>query len=570
MKTLWGESIESNSVHTYYPRPQLKRDSFLSLNGLWDFCLGPEKTVSEYTETILVPFSPECELSGINRKPGPDDLLHYRRFFKLPEGFLKDRLILHFGAVDLVAQVSLNGIRIGSHRGGYWAFSFDITDFLINGENELTVTVSDKGAVACIDAYGKQSNAPHGILYSSQSGIWQSVWLESVPSVFITDLKLEPHFDSSELLLFIHTNEPCACNVRMQGTDYTVASDRPLHIPVPDFRPWSPEDPFLYDLDIRAESDRVTSYFAMRKFTVEKDSLGTPRLFLNGKPYFCTGVLDQGYWSDGLYTAPSEEAMICDIQTMKALGFNTLRKHAKIEPLRWYYLCDVMGMLVWQDMVNGGGPYSSLFTKLPVLIPFSQKDDQHKRFGRSLPESRKRYREEVRETVSLLYNSPSVVLWTAFNEGWGQFDALSVEKKIRKMDSYRLIDHASGWFDQGGGDIDSRHIYFRPVHFSRKDNDERALCLTEFGGYALSGSKQKHVFSYGKFSNSQSLTNALSRLYRRVLSASVRNGLSAAIYTQLSDVEKEENGLITYDRKTLKIIPEILQSINAELCKNDK
>lgn len=569
MKTIWGEALEENNIHAYYPRPQLKRDSFFSLNGYWDFYLGPEESVSDYPEKILVPFSPESELSGIALKPGPDDILHYRRFFQFPKGFKKNRILLNFGAADLIARVYLNGVFVGSHRGGYWPFSFDITDLCKDVENELIVLIEDKGTYNFLDAYGKQSNSPTGILYQAQSGLWQTVWLESVPPVYIKDLKIEPHYDEAEVLLYIHTNKQCGCIVRFMDTEFSIASEHPLHIPVPDFTPWSPENPHLYDIDICAGEDHISSYFAMRKFTIGEDASGIPRLFLNGKPYFCSGVLDQGYWSDGLYTAPSEEAMRCDIQAMKALGFNTLRKHAKIEPLRWYYLCDVMGMLVWQDMVNGGGPYSSLVVKAPVLFPLSQKDNQYKRFGRSSSESRRLFREEMKESVSVLYNSPCVVLWTIFNEGWGQFDALENERKLHRLDPGRLIDHASGWYDQGGGDIDSRHVYFKPLRLSRKVNNKRALCLTEFGGYSLRTSETKSVFSYGKFADSQALTAAISRLYHKVSFAKEHEGLSAAIYTQLSDVAQEENGLLTYDRKTLKIIPEVIQKINFELCEHN-
>lgn len=565
MKTIWGEALGEDKIHAYYPRPQLRRNSFFSLNGLWDFYVGPEKEAEEYPEKILVPFSPESELSGIGRKKQSGDILHYRRFFKLPEGFLKKRLFLHFGAVDLFAEVSVNGDPVGSHRGGYWPFWFDITDLVHGGSNELYVRVRDEGATVCLDAYGKQSEHPGGILYPSQSGIWQTVWLESVPDIYVSELKITPSFDASELLLTVCTNKLTACTVTVEGTEYTVASDHPLHIPIPDMKPWSPEDPFLYDLAVEAGEDRVVSYFAMRKFSVEKDESGTPRLFLNGKPYFCTGLLDQGYWSDGLYTPASEEAMLCDIQTAKALGFNTLRKHAKIEPLRWYYLCDTMGMLVWQDMVNGGGPYSPLLVKVPVLFPLRQTDNQYAKFGRGSAESRRLFREEMKDTVSLLYNSPSVVLWTVFNEGWGQYDALAAEKRLRKLDSTRLIDHASGWYDQGGGDIDSRHIYFKPLYLSKKEADSRALCLTEFGGYALRSSGRKHIFGYARFSSEESLSEAISRLYRKVIRAAKQNGLSAAVYTQLSDVEQEENGLLTYDRRKLKIVPETIQKINKEL-----
>ena len=564
MKTIWAEKLPSEQPLSFYPRPQLVRDSFLCLNGSWDFSMDENSRPVAYTQTIPVPFCPECELSGIQKSSRRGKFLHYRRFFTLPDGFQKDRVLLHFDAVDLHASVFLNGIPLGTHRGGYWPFCFDITDKLRPSHNELAVTVTDDGA-ACMDARGKQSAKPGGILYTQHSGIWQSVWLESVPETYIKELKITPDYDAAELRLQIKTNASCACAVELDGVAFATASGTVVHIPLPGFHPWSPEDPFLYYFTVKAGEDTVRSYFAMRKFTAERQPDGTPRLCLNGQPYFCIGVLDQGYWSDGLVTPPSEEAMVCDIQTMKALGFNTLRKHAKVEPLRWYYLCDTMGMLVWQDIVNGGGPGSFLTEKVPVLFPFRCRDNRYRLFGRENKKSRKLYYTELTSTVSLLYNTPSVVLWTAFNEGWGQFDAVTAAAKLKALDPSRLVDHASGWFDQGGGDILSRHIYFRPPVFYRQKPDKRPLCLTEFGGYALCENKEKKIFGYRRFKTARDLTNALCRLWSVYLMRARKKGLSAAIYTQLSDVEQEENGLLSYDRRRLKILPEPLQEVNERL-----
>ena len=430
MRTIWGEHLKESSVLPEYPRPQLKRNSFLNLNGPWHFYMGPAEAQPEkLPETILVPFSPESELSGIQRKKQKGDVLCYRRSFVLPEGFHRGRVLLHFGAVDLVATVSVNGRTCGIHRGGYWPFTFDITDML-REKNLLEVTVTDEGTEVLSDARGKQSDKPGGIWYTAQSGIWQTVWLESVPENHITGLKVTPLFDQEEALIEVETNVPGKCLLYLEGMIYAAASGTSVHVPVENMRPWSPEDPHLYHFSVSFGEDRVESYFGMRKCAIEKDGNGVPRLFLNNKPLFHNGLLDQGYWPDGLYTAPAEAAMVCDIQTMKALGFNMLRKHIKIEPLRWYYLCDTMGMLVWQDMVSGGGPYRTSVVTVPVAGVFPHRvDNGYKAFGRQSEESRERYRWELEETVKLLYNCPSIVMWVPFNEGWGQFDALEAVER---------------------------------------------------------------------------------------------------------------------------------------------
>ena len=568
MKTPWSESLDASKVLPEYPRPQLKRDSYMNLNGLWEFAMCPpeEKPEGPYPEKILVPFSPEAPLSGVNRIKKPEDVLYYRRSFTLPQGFHKEKVLLHFGAVDCAAEVSLNGRQVGSHRGGYWPFAVDITEAIAEN-NVLTVLVTDESTETLIDARGKQSREPGGIWYTAQSGIWQTVWLESVPAEYIEGLSVTPLFDEGAVTLTVHTSAPLKCLVVVEGMTYSAASDKPIHIPMPSFRPWSPEDPYLYSFTVTAGKDQVKSYFAMRKFSVGVDEKGAPRLCLNNRPYFMNGVLDQGYWPDGLYTPCAEEAMVCDIQTMKALGYNTLRKHAKIEPLRWYHLCDVMGMLVWQDMVSGGGPYRVSVVDLPVAGFLNRIDNSYKAFGRDSEESRERFEQELEETVKCLYNCPCIALWTVFNEGWGQFDALAMTDKLRALDKTRLIDHASGWHDQGGGDVCSKHVYFRKYRF-KKDPLHRPVALTEFGGYALG--LEEHRFSekdygYKRFSSEEALLGGIMKLYEKEILPAAEKGLSAAVYTQLSDVEEELNGLLTYDRKVLKVKPEQLQEINGKL-----
>ena len=568
MRTIWGEHLKESSVLPEYPRPQLKRNSFLNLNGPWHFYMGPAEAQPEkLPETILVPFSPESELSGIQRKKQKGDVLCYRRSFVLPEGFHRGRVLLHFGAVDLVATVSVNGRTCGTHRGGYWPFTFDITDML-REKNLLEVTVTDEGTEVLSDARGKQSDKPGGIWYTAQSGIWQTVWLESVPENHITGLKVTPLFDQEEALIEVETNVPGKCLLYLEGMIYAAASGTPVHVPVENMRPWSPEDPHLYHFSVSFGEDRVESYFGMRKCAIEKDGDGVPRLFLNNKPLFHNGLLDQGYWPDGLYTAPAEAAMVCDIQTMKALGFNMLRKHIKIEPLRWYYLCDTMGMLVWQDMVSGGGPYRTSVVTVPVAGVFPHRvDNGYKAFGRQSEESRERYRWELEETVKLLYNCPSIVMWVPFNEGWGQFDALEAVERIRALDGTRTIDHASGWHDQGGGDVYSRHVYFRRFRY-RKDRGGRAAVLSEFGGYAcgIEGHRwSKKDFGYRMFSGEKELTAGIVKLYDREIRPAKAQGLAAAVYTQVSDVEEEINGLLTYDRKELKVEPDRIIAMNRRL-----
>ena len=568
MKTVWGEQLKENSVLPEYPRPQLKRSSFLNLNGPWSFYMGPaEERPEKLPETILVPFSPESELSGIRRKKGRGDILCYRRSFLLPEGFMRGRVLLHFGAVDLVATVFVNGRECGTHRGGYWPFSFDITEHL-REKNVIEVTVEDDGAESNLDARGKQSSKPGGIWYTAQSGIWQTVWLESVPEAYITNLRITPLFDEEAARIEVETNAPGKCLIHLDGMIYAAAPGTPVHVPVEHMRPWSPEDPYLYRFTVIFGEDRVESYFGMRSCSVEKDDKGVPRLCLNHKPLFHNGLLDQGYWPDGLYTAPAEDAMVCDIQTMKALGFNMLRKHIKIEPLRWYYLCDTMGMLVWQDMVSGGGPYRPTVVNLPVAGIFPHRvDNGYKAFGRRSEGSRLRYYEELEGTVKLLYNCPSIVMWVPFNEGWGQFDALEAVERIRALDSTRTIDHASGWHDQGGGDVFSRHVYFRKFRFKR-DRAGRAAVLSEFGGYAcgIEGHRwSRKDFGYRMFDGEEALTEGIVKLYKREIRPAKEQGLSAAVYTQLSDVEQEINGLLTYDRKELKVEPDEIIAMNRRL-----
>ena len=519
-----------------------------------------------------MPFSPEAPLSGAARGPAKDEYLHYRRGFTLPEGFQKSRVLLHFGAVDQIAEVFVNGVSAAKHSGGYWPFSADITSLLREGENILRVTVRDNADDPTF-AYGKQRYKRGGMWYTAQSGIWQTVWLESVPEVYVKSLRITPEFDEArvriELETALESSAAITCDVRAADGSFVAGSwakGGVCVVPLPGFRAWTPDDPYLYTLDITCGEDRVESYFAMRKFSYVE--LGGHKVFgLNNAPLFHNGLLDQGYYPDGLLTPPSDEAMVNDIETMKRCGFNMLRKHIKIEPLRWYYHCDRLGMIVWQDMVSGGQPYSFLHVSaLPTLGKVDLPDKDAKPYGRSGVLSRARFRREMADTVRLLYNCPCIALWTVFNEGWGQFDALDMANELKKLDPTRFIDHASGWQDQGYEEMKSRHIYFRPVKLK---NDGRALALTEYGGYILAVDGHRwtdKMFGYRICRDSAALAHDYEKLMLgQVLPHIRKEGLTAAVYTQITDVEEELNGLMTYDREVLKIPEETLWEINAAL-----
>ena len=573
MLTKWGAALDRSCPLPEYPRPQLRRESFYNLNGVWDYAItasGDEPEV--WDGEIVVPFSPEAPLSGAARAPAKDEFLHYRRSFTLPDGFRKERVLLHFGAVDQIAEVFVNGVSAVKHSGGYWPFSADITSLLREGENVLCVTVRDNADDPTF-AYGKQRYKRGGMWYTAQSGIWQTVWLESVPEVHIVSLRITPEFDDARVRIELETagesRAAITCDVRGEDGSFVAGSwakGGVCVVPLPDFHAWTPDDPYLYALDITCGEDHVESYFAMRKFSYVEHN-GHKVFGLNNVPLFHNGLLDQGYYPDGLLTPPSDEAMVHDIETMKRCGFNMLRKHIKIEPLRWYYHCDRLGMIVWQDMVSGGQPYSFLHVSaLPTLGVVDLPDRDAKPYGRSGMLSRARFRREMADTVRHLYNCPCIALWTVFNEGWGQFDALEMANELKMLDATRFIDHASGWQDQGREEMKSRHIYFRPVKLK---NDGRALALTEYGGYVLAVDGHRwtdRVFGYRICRDAAALTRDYEKLMLGQVLPHIRaEGLTAAVYTQITDVEEELNGLMSYDREVLKIPEETLREINAAL-----
>ena len=565
LTTRWGRNLDPGRVLTEYPRPQLVRESYVNLNGWWEHAFTSERQPrppEKYDGLILVPFSPEAPLSGVGRQLQPDEKLWYRRTLRLPEGFLRDRVLLHFGAVDQTCRVWVNDVEVGGNEGGYWAFHVDVTDALRPGDNELVVEVRDLSE-GRQHAFGKQKLDRGGIWYTAQSGIWQTVWLESVPATWVERLTLTPHLDEDHrggaLQVTVHpagrpTTEPA--RVAVAGREVEVRLGEPTRIRVDDVRLWQPADPHLYDVEVRLGDDLVTSYTGMRSVGTSVDANGHPRITLNGEPVLQVGVLDQGYWPDGLMTAPSDEALVHDIETMQDLGFTMLRKHIKVESMRWYHHCDRLGMLVWQDAVNGGGTYRWKAIKSAWDKPFDDTE-RRRRVGRGDGPGRELFRRELARTLEQLHNVPSILVWVPFNEGWGQFDAAAVAAEVRATDPTRLVDHASGWHDQGAGDLWSLHVYQRDVEVPpRPDGDRRVLVITEYGGVSLllpgRAWNETKTFGHGWATSPEEWLAAFDDLHRRQLAPAVRQGLSATVYTQLSDIEDEVNGLLTYDREQLK------------------
>ena len=563
LTTKWGEALDREHPLPEYPRPQLRRESFLNLNGVWQYAVSTlNSEPEEYDGDIVVPFPLESELSGVGRVLQPGEYLWYRREFTLPEDFNVGRVLLHFGAVDQCARVWVNGMDACTHTGGYLPFSADITDLLFEGENTLVVRVTDD-TDRSYHTRGKQKLKPGGIWYSPVSGIWQTVWCESVPENYISSLFITPHLEDGSVELLVMGEG--AVRAVIDGDAYDFEAGTSALLKLREVRAWSPEEPYLYKLELAMGDDRVESYFAMRSVGIGEDRNGVKRLLLNGKPYFQNGLLDQGWWPDGLYTAPSDEALAFDIAAAKTMGFNMLRKHVKVEPLRWYYHCDRLGMLVWQDMPNGGGAYSALTVSAPLLTGSHSRDDKYSKFGRREEKGRDEFREELLDMVSHLYNAPSIVTWVIFNEGWGQFDSDKCAEAVLELDSSRILDRTSGWHDQGSGELRSIHLYFDDYKH-KPDKLGRCVVLSEFGGYTLpidGHAWPGKPFGYKKFDSQEKFRRALTLLYDGQIRPACMSGLAAAIYTQLTDVENELNGLITYDRRVIKLSPADIKRITA-------
>lgn len=549
--TAYGENLTAKE-YDIYPRPSLVRDSFFSLNGEWELRINDKKY------NIRVPYPPESILSGVGRITSDKDVLVYKKVFSLYDGFICGRVILHFGAIDSISSVYLNGKPLGVHTGGYDHFSFDITDY-ISKENTLTVEVRDELGKA-VAPYGKQKYKRGGMWYTPVSGIWQGVWLESVPNEYIKSLKIDTGCDFANI--YFEGVDSGVVTVKTQAKDTLFPIENGVcRIKIDDPVLWSPENPYLYYFTAESGKDKISSYFALRLLEI-KEIDGLKRLCLNGKPYFFNAVLDQGYFSDGIYTPASPKEYENDILAMKRLGFNTLRKHIKVEPDEFYYQCDKLGMIVFQDFVNNG-KYSFLRdTALPTVIT--------KRFplwfnGRSRMQ-REAFVCSMESALKQLYNHPCICLWTIFNEGWGQFDSDKMYLKLKELDQSRFIDTTSGWFKGKLSDVESEHVYFKAVKLKKSN---KPILLSEFGGYSykIDGhcANDKKTYGYKKFSDGKDFENALFSLYENEIIPNIKNGLCGAVYTQLSDVEDETNGLLTYDRKICKVSPEKMKEISKKL-----
>jgi hypothetical protein len=588
--TRWAKDVSPENVHAEYPRPQMVREKWLNLNGLWDYAIRPKEASQpqDWDGRILVPFCVESALSGVMKPVGPDNRLWYRRKFTVPEGWdcgplrisnearaktHRNRLFVHFGAVDWDTTVWVNGRKIGAHRGGYDPFTFDITDALNeSSEQEIVLSVWDP-TDAGYQPRGKQVRRPHGIWYTAVTGIWQTVWLEPVNRAHIRSLKITPHIDESlvEVQFLAHgaggvyqvrhevrddsrvVHEASVKNIGGSSTWWVPFKDR-VKLSIDKPKLWTPDSPFLYELNVTLVEndkvvDRVSGYFGMRKIEVKKDESRINRLFLNNEPLFQYGPLDQGWWPDGLYTAPTDEALKYDVEVTRKLGMNMARKHVKIEPARWYYWCDKLGLMVWQDMPSGD--------------KYIGGDDPD--ITRS-PESARQFEAELKAMVETFYNHPSIVMWVPYNEGWGQWDTPRIVDLIKTLDPTRLVDNASGWTDREVGDVHDIHRYPGPA--APLVEEDRAAVLGEFGGLGLPVRghtwQDEKNWGYRSFDTREKLTDAYVALIHSLRSL-IGGGLAAAVYTQTTDVEIEVNGLITYDRAMIKMDVEQVRAANEKL-----
>lgn len=571
LKTRWAAEVTPENVWKEYPRPQMVRDNWLNLNGLWDYAIRPKgnNVIGEFDGNILVPFCVESSLSGVQKYVGKDNELWYQREFEVPKAWKGKRVILHFGAVDWKCDVWVNDIKVGSHTGGYTPFSIDITNALWKkGRQVLKVRVwdpTDQGEQPC----GKQHVKPHGIWYTPVTGIWQTVWLEPVNENYFTDLKMVPDIDNHVVTIMPEIANVSADNsvevIVYKGkspiaTAQSINGEAVEALMPADARLWSPDDPFIYDVVVKLYKgekviDEVFSYFAMRKFSTAKDESGIVRLMLNNEPIFMFGPLDQGWWCDGLYTAPCDEALKYDIQKTKDFGFNMIRKHVKVEPARWYYWCDKLGVIVWQDMPSGGrGP--GWMTDRYFDGPLSRRT----------PESEATYKKEWKEIIDYLYSVPSIGVWVPFNESWGQFKTPEIVEWTKSYDPSRLVNPASGGNHYPVGDILDIHNYPDPDMYFY--DASRANVLGEYGGIGRKIEGHTWVpeqgWGYVEYDTEEKVTDTYVEYANKLLNL-IPRGFSAAVYTQTTDCEVELNGLMTYDREVIKLNEERLREINLKI-----
>ncbi|MBN2315900.1 MAG: hypothetical protein JXM79_18370 [Sedimentisphaerales bacterium] len=565
LMTRWAKKVSPKNVQGEYPRPQMVRKTWMNLNGLWEYAIQPknEDQPSQFDGQILVPFAVESALSGVMKAVGEENRLWYRRIVKVPKKWSSQRVLLHFGAVDWDATVWVNGQRIGSHRGGYDPFTFDITDALKETERqEIVVSVWDP-TNAGTQPRGKQVKEPRGIWYTAVTGIWQTAWLEPVPETYIESIRLTPDIENECLrVVAVCPGASVSYDVQVEAKDGWFATSKAegkpgdrivLDIKKPKL--WSPNSPFLYGLRVSLKDEKgktvdyVDSYFGMRKIEVKKDKKGINRLFLNNEALFHFGPLDQGWWPDGLYTAPSDKALKYDLEVLKKLGCNMLRKHVKVEPDRLYYWCDKMGLMVWQDMPNGD-----------KHIRGSDPDLQRSK------ESATQFELELKHVIEAFYNHPCIVMWVPFNEGWGQYDTERIVSYVKSLDATRLVNSASGWTDRGVGDVHDIHRYPGPA--APPTELGRAAVLGEFGGLGLPVEghtwQNEKNWGYRSYKTREELTDAYLALVDNLRSL-IGDGLCAAVYTQTTDVEIEVNGLMTYDRAMIKMDAKKVAAANKRL-----
>ena len=556
--TRWAKEVTPDKVLPEYPRPQMVREQWQNLNGLWDYAVTPlaDPQPAQFSGKIMVPFCIESALSGVKQALTPEQRLWYRRSFSAPTLTDGKRLLLHFGAVDWQTKVILNGKPVAEHTGGYDAFTCDITGSIKPGAaNELVVSVFDSSCGA--QARGKQKldavAHPKGIRYTPCSGIWQTVWMETVPAVSIESLKIVPDVDSGSVAVTVTTTGGGNAKLCASDGDKTVATaegaaGQPIILKIPDAKLWSPEQPFLYDLRVECGADAVKSYFGMRKLSIAKDDKGVTRMAFNGKPVFQAGYLDQGYWPDGVYTAPTDEALRYDIELTKKLGMRVARKHVKVEPDRWYYWCDKLGLLVWQDMPSAG----------PVLGAVGSgagnKEGKMVDGKANTPEGAAQFEAELKAMVEGRWNHPSIVMWIVFNEGWGQYDTPRLTNWVKQLDPTRWVNNASGGHDIPAGDVMDGHHYQAPC--VPKPTDGRVSVCGEFGGLGLATPGHTWLgkpWGYRGAANPEQLTASYVGLIKRAYELKESDGLDALIYTEITDVETECNGAVTYDREVIKV-----------------
>lgn len=574
IKTAWAEKIDPTNVLPEYPRPIMERGEWKNLNGLWEYAIRPvgEEKPSKMDGQILVPFAVESSLSGVQKRLGEKNELWYSREFTVPANWKGQNVLLHFGAVDWRADVWVNGVKMGQHKGGFTPFSYDVTSVLRKGANEVVVKVWDPSD-AGFQPRGKQVNNPDGIWYTPVSGIWQTVWMEPVSANHIDRVKATPDIDKKKLTVEVETASANASDivsvVLMDGKNVVASgkavNGQPVELAVADMKLWSPESPFLYDMKVSLTNngkvvDEVKSYTAMRKYSIRRDGKGITRFQLNNKDVFHFGPLDQGWWPDGLYTAPTDEALVYDIQKTKDFGYNMIRKHVKVEPARWYTHCDKLGMIVWQDMPNGDrGPQWQMHQY------FTGAEAIH------TAESEANYRNEWKEIIDFLYSNPCVGVWVPFNEAWGQFKTPEIVAWTKEYDPTRLVNPSSGGNHYTCGDILDLHNYPAPNLYLY--DPQRATVLGEYGGIGLV--LKDHLWmtdknwGYVKFNSAEEVTAEYIKYAEQLLDL-VSKGFSGAVYTQTTDVEGEVNGLLTYDRKVIKVNEQKLRKINQRICNSLK